>query len=159
MKKLVWTSLAAAVLLTGCGDQEPAKKPAENLASAPQAEAKSEATMPASKAITENTNITMPATTSTAAVAVAEPKPAAPVAFDAVAQYRSSCAACHGAMAQGQGAFPKLAGRSADELASLLNDYKAGKTKGPQSAMMMPIAAKLSADEIKALAVYLAELK
>ncbi|HQR96493.1 MAG TPA: hypothetical protein PLF09_07840, partial [Thiotrichales bacterium] len=87
MKKLVWTSLAAAVLLTGCGDQEPAKKPAENVASAPQAEAKSETTMPASKAITENTNITMPATTSTAAVAVAEPKPAAPIAFDAAAKY------------------------------------------------------------------------
>lgn len=159
MKKLVWTSLAAALLLTGCGDQEPAKKPAENLASAPQAEAKSEATMSASKAITENTHITMPATTSTAVVAVAETKPAAPVAFDAVAQFRSSCAACHGTMAQGQGAFPKLAGRSADELAGLLNDYKAGKTKGPQSAIMMPIAAKLSADEIKTLAGYLSELK
>lgn len=159
MKKLVWTSLAAAVLLTGCGDQEPAKKPAENVASAPKAEAKSEATVPASKAITENTNITIPATTSAAAVAVAEPKPAAPIAFDAAAKYKSTCAACHGVTGQGQGAFPKLAGRSADELAGLLNDYKVGKTKGSQSAMMMPIAAKLSADEIKALAGYLSGLK
>lgn len=93
-----------------------------------------------------------------AAVAVAEPKPAAPVAFDAAAKYKSTCAACYGVTGQGQGAFPKLAGRSADELAGLLNGYKIGKIKGSQSAMMMPIAVKLSA-EIKALSGYLAGLK
>lgn len=156
MNKIVWTSLVAAVLLSGCGDQEPAKEPAENAVSAPQSEAKTETATPADKAASENTDITAPAT---ASVAVEESKPAVPAVFDAAAKYKSTCAACHGMTAQGLGAFPKLAGRSADELASLLNDYKAGKNKGPQSAMMLPIAAKLSADEIKALAGYVADLK
>lgn len=159
MTKIIWTSLAAAVLLSGCGDQESAKKPADNTAPAPQVETKSEAAMPASKAITESTNISAPATMSAAAVAQPSTPPAAPVAFDAAGKFKSTCAACHGVMAQGQGTFPKLAGRSADELAGLLNDYKAGKTKGPQSAMMLPIASKLSAEEIKALAGYLSGLK
>lgn len=73
-------------------------------------------------------------------------------------KYGSVCAGCHGQQGQGQASFPKLAGQSAEQIAGKLRDYKAGKTLGPQSAMMAPTAQALSDSDIDALAKYIAGL-
>jgi cytochrome c553 len=100
------------------------------------------------------------------AVPAMEPAPAAapapeaaPAAIDAVAQYTSACASCHGPNGQGQGAFPKLSGQTADAIKAKLVDYKAGKQVGAQSALMYPIAQKLSDAEIDALSAHIATLQ
>ena len=73
-------------------------------------------------------------------------------------RYAGVCLSCHGPKAEGQGPFPKLAGKSAEELADTLKDYRAGKTRGPQSATMFPFAQVLRDDEIEALARYISSL-
>lgn len=57
------------------------------------------------------------------------------------------------------GAFPKLAGQSADMIKSKLATYKAGKQIGPQSAVMMPLASMLSDADVENLAAHIATLK
>jgi cytochrome c553 len=94
-----------------------------------------------------------------APAAPASSAPAAdPVAEAGKIKYGSVCAGCHGLQAQGQASFPKLAGQSAEQLAGKLHDYKAGKTLGQQSAMMIPNAQSLSDEDINALAKYIASL-
>lgn len=85
--------------------------------------------------------------------------PAAPAVVDGAAKYTASCASCHGAAGQGQGTFPKVVGLTADVVKSRMADYKAGKTVGAQSAMMMPIATQLGDAEVDALAAHIATLK
>jgi cytochrome c553 len=70
--------------------------------------------------------------------------------------YQGSCRSCHGPTAKGMASFPKLAGQSAEYLSSRLEQYRAGDKVGPNSALMMPLAAKLSDDDIANLAVYIA---
>lgn len=72
------------------------------------------------------------------------------------ALYKKVCRACHGPKAQGLASFPKLAGHEADYLASRLHQYRAGEKVGPNSALMMPVAAKLSDAEIADVAAYIA---
>lgn len=73
-------------------------------------------------------------------------------------RYAGVCLSCHGPKAEGQGPFPRLLGKSTGELASTLKDYRAGKTRGPQSATMFPFAQALRDDEIEALARYISSL-
>ncbi len=94
-----------------------------------------------------------------APAAAPAPEAAAPAAADPVAQYTSQCASCHGPSGQGQGAFPKLAGQTADAIKAKLADYKAGKQIGAQSALMFPIAGKLSDADIDGLAAHIATLQ
>jgi cytochrome c5 len=70
----------------------------------------------------------------------------------------ATCVSCHGAEAQGMGIFPKLAGQSADYIAGRLQQYRAGETVGPTSALMMPHASGLSDDAIADLAAYISSL-
>jgi len=70
--------------------------------------------------------------------------------------YKKVCRACHGPKAQGMASFPKLAGNDADYLASRLHQYRDGEKVGPNSALMMPVAAKLSDDDIANVAAYIA---
>jgi cytochrome c553 len=102
-----------------------------------------------------------PAPAAQAPMPAPEPQgmPAAGGEDAAKAKFTSVCATCHGANGQGVGTFPKLAGKTADEIAAKLHDYKAGKQVGPQTAIMAPNAKNLSDDEIKALAGYIAGLK
>jgi cytochrome c553 len=66
------------------------------------------------------------------------------------------CVACHQADAGGNARFPRLAGQSAIYLQNQLGEFKAGRrATDPQ---MVSIAQKLSAQEIRALAAYLAGL-
>ncbi len=90
------------------------------------------------------------------------PKPvtydAAPVVNPGKLKYVAVCQGCHGSTGGGQGPFPKLAGKPAEELIAKLNDYRAGKEVGPQSSTMMPFAKALTDTEIESISAYLAAL-
>ena len=90
------------------------------------------------------------------------PKPvtydAAPVVNPGKLKYVAVCQGCHGREGEGQGPFPKLAGKPAAELVAKLNDYRAGRQVGPQSSTMMPFAKAMTDAEIAAISAYLAAL-
>lgn len=138
MKYSLIAGLILAMGLSACGKKEEAAAPEP--APAPAAEAPAPMAAPAPEA----------------AAPMAAP---AAAAFDAAATYKSSCASCHGDKGEGVATFPKLAGKTAEEVKAKLADYKAGKTVGPQTAVMAPNASKLSDSEIDAMATYIATLK
>ncbi len=72
--------------------------------------------------------------------------------------FQSKCASCHGMQAQGQGMFPKLAGKSVEEVTSKLKAYRAGEQVGPQTSMMAPMAQGLSDADIANVAAYVSGL-
>jgi cytochrome c553 len=122
-------ALIAMTTLAACGDKAEAPAPAEVTPPTPQASA---------------------------------PKPvtydAAPVVNPGKLKYVAVCQGCHGNTGGGQGPFPKLAGKPAEELIAKLNDYRAGKQVGPQSSTMMPFAKALTDAEIASISEYLATL-
>ena len=72
--------------------------------------------------------------------------------------YKSKgCVSCHGeaGIKPIMATYPKLGGQSAPYLVAKLKSYKAGEIKGAQSALMTPMAAMLSEDEMGAVAEYL----
>lgn len=71
--------------------------------------------------------------------------------------YAEGCAQCHGRAGRGMASFPSLMGREIDYLSDRLEQYRAGKSIGPNSALMMPVAAELSDEEIANLAAYISE--
>lgn len=73
------------------------------------------------------------------------------------AKFESVCKDCHGPLGQGQGRFPKLAGRPADELAARLRLYKSGHKSENMSDTMRPFAQALSDKEIDQVAGWLAK--
>jgi cytochrome c553 len=65
------------------------------------------------------------------------------------------CSQCHGPGGQGVGnAFPKLAGQSAEYIASQLKAWKDGKRTNDPLHLMSGISAKLTDDQIAAVAAY-----
>ena len=128
-------ALILATALTACGKQEETTAPAGEAAAPPVTEA-----APA-----------VPADTTAAA-------PAGDGAMvDAPAKYATSCASCHGALGEGVGKNPKLAGLKRDDIKAKLADYRAGKQLGAQTAVMAATAKTLSDAEIEALGNYLGE--
>ncbi len=126
--------LIAALLLAGCGQRDSTP---ETAAPAPQA--------------------TTTAQAEEAPLPVAAPEIASDAEPDVGRlKYVANCLSCHGASGQGMGPFPKLAGQSADEIATKLRDYRAGKTVGAQTATMVPFAKALSEAEVDAVARYIA---
>jgi len=73
----------------------------------------------------------------------------------------AACASCHGPAGNGNPAakFPAVAGQFAEYAAKTLNDFKSGARANDPGSMMRDVAAKLTADEIKAVASYMAGLK
>jgi cytochrome c553 len=69
-----------------------------------------------------------------------------------------ACATCHGPDLKGLGEIPHLTGRSPMYVFRQLNDVKAGTRAGPNSALMQPVVANLSQEEMLAIAAYLATL-
>src|SRR3569833_1167910 len=66
------------------------------------------------------------------------------------------CWACHGANGEGRdGAFPRIAGQRADYLANQLRSFKAKERNNDPSALMRQVAARMSDDDIAAVAAYL----
>lgn len=69
--------------------------------------------------------------------------------------YQSVCKNCHGPTARGMASFPRLAGKSAEHLTTLLQQYRAGEKVGPNTALMQPHAVELSDEDIANLATYI----
>jgi cytochrome c553 len=67
-----------------------------------------------------------------------------------------SCDGCHAADGTGSPRFPRLAGQHADYLFKQLDDIKHGRRN--TSPLMRAVSERLSADEMRALAVYLGGL-
>ena len=73
------------------------------------------------------------------------------------AQGRSvACLTCHGARFEGVADVPRLAGRSPSYLVRQLFDLRSGNRSGGASDLMKPVVAKLTDEDIVALAAYLA---
>ena len=96
------------------------------------------------------------------ACAYGEPQPAAPMeAMEGAEQSPpadlQTCARCHGGdgIARGSGAFPNLAGQSAQYLQNALEAYARGDR---HSGIMQPIAAALSRESIVNLSRYYSNL-
>ena len=66
------------------------------------------------------------------------------------------CTICHGADLKGLGNVPGLAGRSAIYVFRQLYDIQHGTRKGNAVALMQPVVAKLTQDDMIALASYVA---
>ena len=68
------------------------------------------------------------------------------------------CALCHGAALQGLGEVPRLAGLQPLYVARQLFDMQYGSSAGKAAALMKPVVANLSEDDIIAIASYLGSL-
>ena len=66
------------------------------------------------------------------------------------------CAGCHGANGEGKAPNPALTGKSEDELAQAMKDYKSGKRT---NAVMKTFASPLSDQDIANVSAYYASLK
>ena len=71
---------------------------------------------------------------------------------------QGQCAMCHGANLDGVGPVPGIAGRSASYVARQLFDIQQGARHGLWSELMKPVVAKLSTDDMTAIAAYTATL-
>lgn len=68
----------------------------------------------------------------------------------------TQCVTCHGPELRGLADVPRLAGRSPSYLVRQLDDLKRGTRKGPATEPMRSVVAKLTDDDVIALAAYLA---
>lgn len=71
----------------------------------------------------------------------------------------TACSACHGGDLKGLGPVPRLAGRSPSYLARQLYDLQTGNRRGLWSPLMADVVARLTPEDIVALAAYLASLE
>ncbi|MEM6490032.1 MAG: c-type cytochrome [Pseudomonadota bacterium] len=69
-------------------------------------------------------------------------------------RYAVNCVNCHGRTGKGMASFPALIGRDADYISDRLLQYRAREMVGPNSAIMMSLAADLTDEEIANLAAY-----
>jgi cytochrome c553 len=70
-----------------------------------------------------------------------------------------ACTTCHGQNLEGMGPIPPLAGRSPSYLARQIWDIKQGARKGPMSAMMQPVVANLTGQDLVDIFAYTASRK
>lgn len=68
------------------------------------------------------------------------------------------CVICHGPDLNGIGNIPAIAGRSPSYMARQLNDMKQGTRHGEMAALMSPVVANLSSEDILNIVAYLASL-
>ncbi len=69
-------------------------------------------------------------------------------------RYLKNCVNCHGKTGKGMASFPPLKDRDAAYVTDRLKKYRAKEKVGPNSAVMMSWAIKLSDEEIANLAAY-----
>jgi cytochrome c553 len=70
--------------------------------------------------------------------------------------FARACAQCHGRAGRGMASFPSLRGRDEGYIASRLTQYRARETVGPNSALMWPVSAELSDQDIANLSAHVA---
>lgn len=75
--------------------------------------------------------------------------------FSSIRGLWAGCAACHGQDGQGIGAFPRLAGQSADYISERLYAYKNKEQIGPMSSTMWAQAGMLSESDINTLSEFI----
>ena len=68
------------------------------------------------------------------------------------------CDSCHGPGLRGLGPVPAIAGRQASYLARQLYDMQVGTRRGTWSPLMKDVVAKLTEDDMMALAAYVTSL-
>ena len=73
--------------------------------------------------------------------------------------FKKNCRACHGNKAQGASSYPKLSDKDPVYIAEKLELYRAGTRIGPNSALMIGAAKKLSDEDIANLADYIGSLR
>jgi cytochrome c553 len=66
------------------------------------------------------------------------------------------CAGCHGPTGAGIGVYPRLAGKSEQQIVQALQEYKSGKRANP---IMKPMASMLSDQDMSNIGAYYASLK
>jgi cytochrome c553 len=66
----------------------------------------------------------------------------------------TACTICHGADLRGLGMVPGIAGRSPSYLARQMYDMQSGTRHGEWSELMKPVVAKLTNDDLLAIAAY-----
>jgi len=78
-----------------------------------------------------------------------------------IAMAVSACIACHGPFGEGNrpASFPALHSQHADYLIKTLTDFKTGARSKSRENMMHMIATKMTDQEIKAVAYYIASMK
>ncbi|WP_417480782.1 c-type cytochrome [Maricaulis maris] len=69
--------------------------------------------------------------------------------------YQSVCKNCHGPTGKGMASFPKLIGQGPEYLSERLTAYRAKESVGPNSALMYPVAGKLSDADIENVVAYI----
>ena len=74
-------------------------------------------------------------------------------------RYHENCHNCHGPAGMGVASYPKVSGKDFSDIVDKLNRYRAGEKIGPNSALMISMAKKLSDIEIQILAAYLSSVK
>jgi cytochrome c553 len=72
--------------------------------------------------------------------------------------YYGPCESCHGKGLMGDAQVPRLAGRAPGDIVRQLQDFKSGARKGGGADIMQDIAGDMSADDMGALAAYIATL-
>jgi cytochrome c553 len=72
---------------------------------------------------------------------------------------KAQCSTCHGANLEGIGPVPALAGRSPSYTMRQLFDFKSGARNGPWGALMKPVVANLSVQELTAVSAYAASIQ
>jgi cytochrome c553 len=70
-----------------------------------------------------------------------------------------ACATCHGASMKGAGMVPSIAGRSPSYMGRQMYDFKNGTRHGANAALMAPVVATLSDEDIVNMLAYLATLE
>jgi cytochrome c553 len=70
----------------------------------------------------------------------------------------TACTICHGQTLKGLGEVPGITGRPATYIFRQLNDMKTGNRSGPWVELMKPVVAKLTQDDMIALAAFLGSL-
>ena len=73
--------------------------------------------------------------------------------------FAKSCSSCHGPEAKGTTTAPKLAHKKQTYLLQRLQNFKAGKVYTQKQEMMSQFVQKLSNDDLKALSIFLSEIK
>jgi cytochrome c553 len=69
-----------------------------------------------------------------------------------------TCGTCHGAKAEGNAIFPRLAGQHAEYLVKQLAWFKSSMREGSNAPLMHQVATDISLDQMEAVAAYLASL-
>jgi cytochrome c553 len=69
------------------------------------------------------------------------------------------CATCHGAGLKGIADVPDIAGRSPGQIAREIYYFQTSDRNGLSAALMKPVVANLSGDDVMAIAAYVASLK